>query len=91
MSPNSSLPILSLITFAPLAGALLVCAAERQQMRIKVGFTDASLVSLLLSRLFGIICDPNAGLMLKERSAWIPAMKSITISPSTGLSMRWYC
>ncbi len=75
MSPHTTLPILSLITFAPLVGAALVLLLPKDSKgAIKMVALFATLVSLLLTHIVWHHFDPNAGLMFEERSAWIPAM-----------------
>jgi NADH-quinone oxidoreductase subunit M len=88
MSPNSPLPYLSLITFAPLAGAALVLLLPKDSKgAIKLVSLAASLVSLLLTHFVWHHFDPNAGLMFEERSTWIPAMNVDYHLAVDGLSM----
>jgi len=88
MSPNAPLPILSLITFAPLAGAILVLLLPKDsKCAIKLVSLVASLVSLLLTHFVWHHFDPNAGLMFEERSTWIAAMNVDYHLAVDGLSM----
>jgi len=88
MSPNTPLPILSLITFAPLVGAVLVLLLPKDsKCAIKLVSLVASLVSLLLTHFVWHHFDPNAGLMFEERSTWIAAMNVDYHLAVDGLSM----
>ena len=72
---QSSLPMLSLITFVPLVGAALVLLLPKTSLRsIKLAALGASTVSLLLTLCVWSRFDPNAGFMFEERVPWIAAL-----------------
>ncbi len=72
---DSSLPLLSLITFAPMIGALVVLLLpNRATGAIKVVALVASLFSLATAVCVALRFDPSAGLMFEERWTWIPAL-----------------
>ena len=66
--------ILSLITFLPLLGALVVALLPRGGHAALRGATLVfSLANLLLSlTVFGV--DPNGGMSFKESAEWIPSL-----------------
>ncbi len=67
--------MLSLITFVPLIGAVLVLLLPKTSERsIKVVSLLASIFSLLLALCVWSRFNPNAGLMFEERFAWITAL-----------------
>ncbi|MBM3861369.1 MAG: NADH-quinone oxidoreductase subunit M [Verrucomicrobia bacterium] len=69
------LPYLSLITFLPLAGALVVLLLPKTQERaMKVAALGASVASLLLTFCAWTRFVPSAGMMLVERHPWIAAL-----------------
>ena len=69
------LPYLSLITFAPLAGAAVVLLLPKTQERaIKVTALLASVVSLLLALCVWTRFVPTDGMMFVERWTWIAAL-----------------
>ena len=71
----SSFPVLSLITFAPLVGALLVLLLPKTSERsIKLVSLGASLFALLLTVWVWSRFDPNARFMFEERVPWITAL-----------------
>ena len=72
---NETIPYLSLITFTPLVGALVVLMINKSSTQaIKVVAIFASLVSLALTLKMWFAFDPARGLMFEERTAWIPAI-----------------
>jgi len=72
---QSSLPLLSLITFTPLVGAALVLLLPKTSPRgIKLVSLAASTFSLLLTLCVWSRFNPNAGLMFEERVPWIAAL-----------------
>jgi NADH-quinone oxidoreductase subunit M len=71
---SPGLPYLSLITFLPLAGALVVLLL-RQDRAIKVTALAASIGSLLLTLCVWSRYQASAGMMFVERYPWIAALK----------------
>ncbi len=68
-------PYLSLITFVPLVGAMVVVLLNKTSERaIKITAIAASLISLGLTLKMWLGFDPTHGLMFEERFAWIPAI-----------------
>jgi NADH-quinone oxidoreductase subunit M len=85
---QTSFPMLSLITFAPLAGAmLLLLLPNKSDKEIKLLAIAASIVSLLLTLYVWKHFDPNAGMMFEERVSWIPALNVDYHLAVDGLSM----
>ena len=85
---QSSFPILSLITFAPLAGAmLLLLLPKHSDKEIKLLALGVSIVSLLLTLHVWNHFDANAGMMFEERVPWIPALNVDYHLAVDGLSM----
>jgi len=90
-----SFPILSVITFLPLFGALLVmcCARGAEERQAKLSNWIAlgtSLVTFAIS--IGILCrfDPaNTGFQLMERHVWIPSYNIAYIKGIDGISI-WF-
>ncbi len=69
------LPYLSLITFLPLAGSLVVLLLPKTQERaMKVAALGASVASLLLTFCAWTRFVPSAGMMFVERHSWITAL-----------------
>jgi NADH-quinone oxidoreductase subunit M len=72
---NESFPYLSLITFTPLIGAVIVLAFRKTAERaIKGVALAASVVPLALALKMWTAFDPAAGLMFEERFTWIAAI-----------------
>jgi NADH-quinone oxidoreductase subunit M len=72
---DSQLPILTLITFAPLAGALVVALLNKaQEGAAKSVALVSSLVSLALTLKMWFAFDPAGGLMFEEKGSWITAL-----------------
>jgi NADH-quinone oxidoreductase subunit M len=72
---NTAFPYLSLITFTPLAGAVVIALLGKTRERIiKVVALLASLVSLALALQVWFGFDPGKGLMFEEQWAWIPVL-----------------
>jgi NADH-quinone oxidoreductase subunit M len=72
---SAPFPILSWITFTPLAGACVVAFLNKDSNRsIKTVALLASLISLALVLKVCFAFDPANGLMFEERSAWIPSI-----------------
>lgn len=72
---NATFPYLSLITFVPLVGALVVLLLNKNSERtIKSVAIATSLISLGLTLKMWFAFDPAGGLMFEERLAWIPAL-----------------
>jgi NADH-quinone oxidoreductase subunit M len=72
---QSALPLLSLITFAPLLGAAVVLALPGTSGRaIKLVSLAASGFSLLLTLCVWSRFNPDGGLMFEERARWIAAL-----------------
>jgi len=85
---QSSIPLLSLITFAPLVGAALILMLPgRSQRDIKWIALGASLISLLSTLCVWSRFDPTAGLAFEERWPWIPALNVDYHLGVDGLSM----
>ena len=83
-----SFPILSLITFTPFVGALLILLAPKGSDRaIKLLALAFSIFSLLLTLYVWSWFDPNAGLMFEERWPWIAALNVDYRLAVDGLSM----
>lgn len=83
-----SLPILSLITFTPFVGALLILLLPKASDRgIKLLSLTASSLSLLLTLHVWRYFDPHAGLMFEERWPWIAVMNVDYHLGVDGLSM----
>ncbi len=73
---NPDLPYLTLITFAPLAGALVVLALPKDQERaMKLAALGATAVALLLAFCIGTRFVPSAGMMFVERYSWVPGLR----------------
>lgn len=67
--------LLSVITFVPMIGALIVLLLPKQSDRaIKAVSLLAGLVSLALSVKLWMAFDPAGGLQFEERWAWIPVI-----------------
>jgi NADH-quinone oxidoreductase subunit M len=80
--------MLSLITFAPMAGAMLLLLLPKQSHKeIKLLSLAASTVSLVLTLHVWNHFDPNAGMMFEERVPWIPALNVDYHLAVDGLSM----
>jgi len=80
--------ILSIITFTPLIGAVLVLLMPKGSDRgIKLLALIASLLSLALTHNVWNHFDPNGGMMFEERWQWIPAMNVDYHLGVDGLSM----
>ncbi|MDW8343928.1 MAG: NADH-quinone oxidoreductase subunit M [Verrucomicrobiae bacterium] len=81
-------PILSLITFAPFVGALVVLALPKEADR---AIKWVALVSSLISSVLAVIAlaqfDPAGGLQFVERVRWIPALNVDYHLGVDGLSM----
>ncbi len=72
---ESTFPYLSVITFVPLVGALVVAVLDKTNERaIKSVSLVASLVSLGLTLMVCSGFNPSRGLMFEERYAWVPAI-----------------
>ncbi len=72
---NAGLPYLSLITFLPLAGSLVVLLLPKAHERaMKITAIGASVASLLLTFCAWTRFVPNAGMMYVERHPWISAL-----------------
>jgi len=85
---QATFPILSLITFTPLIGAVLVLLMPRGSDRgIKLLALVASVISLVLTLCVWSRFDPTAGMMFEERWPWIPAMNVDYHLAVDGLSM----
>ncbi|MDX2169476.1 MAG: NADH-quinone oxidoreductase subunit M, partial [Deltaproteobacteria bacterium] len=72
----ANLPILSLIVFAPLIGALMIALLPGQPLQIprRAAFTF-SLIPLALSLVMLGMFDPSVGeLQLTEKVSWIPSL-----------------
>jgi len=84
----SSVPLLSLITFTPLFGAVLVLLLPKDNARgIKLLSLTATLISLGLTLCVWSRFDPQAGFMFEERWPWIPALNVDYRLAVDGLSM----
>jgi NADH-quinone oxidoreductase subunit M len=72
---NAGLPYLSLITFTPLVGALVVLLLPKTQERaIKLVALLAGIGSLLLTLCVWTRFVPTAGMMFEENQPWIAAL-----------------
>jgi NADH-quinone oxidoreductase subunit M len=72
---QSSIPLLSLITFMPLvAAALILLLPKTSEREIKLIALGASMISLLTTLCVWSRFDPNAGLAFEERWSWIPTL-----------------
>lgn len=83
-----NVPILTLITFAPFVGALVVLALPKSaDQMIKWVALGSSLVSALLAVVALAHFDPAGGLQFVERVRWIPALNVDYYLAVDGLSM----
>ena len=72
---TSSFPFLTVLTFTPLLGALLVMFLPAAQSRaMKVVTLLASLGSLLLAICITAQFQPNIGMQFVETAGWIPSL-----------------
>ena len=92
----SSWPILSLVTFLPLLGALAIFAGVRVDDEKKAGFIAGqvalwtSVATFVVSLLMLAQFDPsNTGFQLMERFTWIPAYNIAYIKGIDGISV-WF-
>lgn len=91
-----SFPLLSVITFLPLAGAVLIALLARGgdcktgvKISLGIGFV-ASLATLGLSAYMLHLFDPaNTGFQFVERAVWIPAFNIAYIKGIDGISV-WF-
>jgi NADH-quinone oxidoreductase subunit M len=68
-------PIVSLITFIPLVGAIVAALIPRSREReIKWVVVIISLVPLLLSIIMWALFDPSEGMQFVEEASWIPTL-----------------
>jgi NADH-quinone oxidoreductase subunit M len=80
--------LLSIITFAPLVGAVLILMLPgRSQRGIKWIAMGASIISLLTTLCVWSRFDPTAGLAFEERWPWIPVLNVDYRLGVDGLSM----
>ena len=72
----TGLPLLSLIVFSPLVGALIVQLLPEEPVRVpRIAAFVVSLVPFVLALLMLAQFDPSVGtLQLRERVAWIPQL-----------------
>ncbi len=68
-------PILTVITFVPLLGSLIVLCMPKERERLIKQFSIAvSFIPLILSILLWVNLDKDAGIQFEELVAWIPAI-----------------
>ena len=84
----SSWPILSLVTFLPLVGAIFCLVVNGPKEAVDRNCRSAalitSLVTFLISLLLWIHFDPTkAGFQFEEKLAWLPSSTSATTWAST--------
>jgi NADH-quinone oxidoreductase subunit M len=72
----NSIPLLSVLTFIPIAGGIVVTllGSERAQIARIVGLTTSLLALILAAGIWMTFDSTHAGMQLVERAAWMPAL-----------------
>ncbi|MEO6667499.1 MAG: hypothetical protein ABIO65_12110, partial [Nitrospiria bacterium] len=67
-------PLLTVVTFLPLVGALLIWATRNTEWAWRLGFAIAGLDFLATLPLFGLFQTGSAAMQFVERARWIPSL-----------------